>query len=159
MYYVRYWRERQKLTQAELACRVDVHLNTVNRWENGHREPRAKDIIKLCRVLGVTETELMNGPARTELMVNFFWECDDMNAAVIKANEFSWGYRSDGMLIITGALPWDMSVDDIIARIKAELVAAKEGKKARDAALEKGVSMNAGQDVTPGTDTDASKNG
>lgn len=137
MYYLKYWRTRRGLTQQELADRAGYHLNSINRWEKGHRDPRSGDIKKLCRALDVNETELMSGPARTELVVNFFWECDDVmaDAMSIKANEFSWGYRSDGMLIVAGAIPWDLSVEDILARIKAELVAAKEGKKARDQAL------------------------
>lgn len=151
MYYLKYWRKRGGMTQQELAERVNVHLNTVNRWERGVRKPRSNDITALCKVFGISETELMNGPARTELVVNFFWECDDdMGTMSIKPNEFSWGYRSDGMLIISGALPWDMGVEDILNRIKLELIAAKEGKKARDAALNelgKGEPLNDRQDA------------
>lgn len=32
---LRVWRTRQQLTQGELAVRLGVHINTVNRWENG----------------------------------------------------------------------------------------------------------------------------
>lgn len=32
---LRVWRTRQQLTQGDLAIRLGVHINTVNRWENG----------------------------------------------------------------------------------------------------------------------------
>ena len=36
---------------------------TVRRWESGQREPRASEIAKLCEILGVSEAELLRGPA------------------------------------------------------------------------------------------------
>ena len=36
---------------------------TIRRWESGQREPRASEIAKLCEVLGVSEAELLRGPA------------------------------------------------------------------------------------------------
>jgi transcriptional regulator with XRE-family HTH domain len=32
---LRVWRTRQQLTQGQLAHRLGVHINTVNRWECG----------------------------------------------------------------------------------------------------------------------------
>lgn len=158
MYYIKYWRQKGGLTQAELAERVKVHTNTVNRWERGHREPRAKDIKKLCQEFGISETDLLNGPPRTELAVNFFWECDHMSDSLsIKANQFSWGFRNDGMLLIAGALPWDMSVDDILTRIKAELIAAKEAKKVKDNVLKDTLKKEAAPDDRQVPDDGANK--
>lgn len=51
------------MTQEKLADLVSVHLNTLSRWESGQREPRASEIAKLCEVLGVSEAELLRGPA------------------------------------------------------------------------------------------------
>ena len=56
-------RRRARLTQFELATEIDVHEMTLRRWESGQREPRASEIAKLCEVLGVSEAELLNGPA------------------------------------------------------------------------------------------------
>ena len=39
---------------------------TVRRWESGQREPRASEITKLCEVLGVSEAELLRGPAEED---------------------------------------------------------------------------------------------
>lgn len=51
------------LSQFALSEKVGVHENTVRRWESGQREPRASEIAKLCEVLGVSEAELLRGPA------------------------------------------------------------------------------------------------
>ena len=51
------------LSQFVLSEKVGVHENTVRRWESGQREPRASEIAKLCKVLGVSEAELLRGPA------------------------------------------------------------------------------------------------
>lgn len=51
------------MTQFELATEIDVHEMTLRRWESGQREPRTSDIAKLCEVLGVSEAELLRGPA------------------------------------------------------------------------------------------------
>ena len=61
--HIKQWRKRVGLTQEKLADLVNVHLNTLSRWELGQREPRASEIAKLCEVLGVSEAELLRGPA------------------------------------------------------------------------------------------------
>lgn len=63
MLHIKQWRKRVGLTQEKLADLVNVHLNTLSRWELGQREPRASEIAKLCEVLGVSEAELLRGPA------------------------------------------------------------------------------------------------
>ena len=56
-------RRKAGLTQFELATEIDVHEMTLRRWESGLREPRASEIARLCEVLGVSEAELLRGPA------------------------------------------------------------------------------------------------
>ena len=60
---IRSLRERSGYTQATLAQAIGVSDMTVRRWESGQREPRASEITKLCEVLGVSEAELLRGPA------------------------------------------------------------------------------------------------
>ena len=62
--YLKDYRKRSNLTQAELADRMGVHENTIRRWEAGDFEPRSNDLIKLCEILGCTEAELLNGPEK-----------------------------------------------------------------------------------------------
>lgn len=42
---------------------VKCSVDSVRRWESSQREPRASEIAKLCEVLGVSEAELLRGPA------------------------------------------------------------------------------------------------
>lgn len=58
-----YFRKKRRIEQARLAEKLDVHVITVSRWERGISEPRASEIAKLCEVLGVSEAELLRGPA------------------------------------------------------------------------------------------------
>ena len=60
---VRHYRERAGLTQLRLSEAVKCSIDSVRRWESGQREPRASEIVRLCEVLGVSEAELLNGPA------------------------------------------------------------------------------------------------
>lgn len=60
---IREFRKKSRLSQAELAHLLDVHETTIRRWERGGGEPDLSDIVKLCEVLGVSEAELLRGPA------------------------------------------------------------------------------------------------
>ena len=60
---IRHYRERTGLTQLQLSVAVKCSVDSVRRWESGQREPRASEIAKLCEVLGVSEAELLRGPA------------------------------------------------------------------------------------------------
>lgn len=52
-------REEQDLTQQELADKVDVAVETISRWENGHHRPSDPETYeKLCSALSVTIKEL-----------------------------------------------------------------------------------------------------
>lgn len=54
-------RKKAGLTQEELAERVDVHLNTISRWENGIDTPKTFKVKRLAEALHVSELELLNG--------------------------------------------------------------------------------------------------
>ena len=54
-------RKRRGLTQGQLAELVDVEQPTVQRWEQGKREPDIGKLHDLTRVLGVTVGELLGG--------------------------------------------------------------------------------------------------
>ncbi len=56
-------RKKKGMTQEELAQLLSITTVTLSRWENGHFEPKASVIKKLCEVLECTESELLNGPA------------------------------------------------------------------------------------------------
>ncbi len=52
-------RRQKLLTQKELADRVEVEYQTVQRWESGARYPRPVQLRKLCMVLDVTPSALL----------------------------------------------------------------------------------------------------
>ena len=58
---IRFFRKKNKLTQEKLSELVSCSVDTLQRWENGTREPRVSDITKLCKILHCTEVELLNG--------------------------------------------------------------------------------------------------
>ena len=56
------YRERQGLTQDQLAQLVGVKQSTVGMWENGTNSPRAKTLEKIAEILHVTVNDLMYSP-------------------------------------------------------------------------------------------------
>ena len=52
-------RHTSPITQAELANRVQLSVDSVKRYENGKRQPRAGELKKIADVLGVTTDELL----------------------------------------------------------------------------------------------------
>ena len=130
-------REKAQITQTELAEKIGVTAQTIWRWEHGTREPSIEIIKKIAHMLNCSEADLFNSPTNKKIKVNFLWEVgDDMNEIAIKPHEFNCGYRAnDGMLLLWGALPFDMPIDDIMNSIRNEIVAALAGKEARDKKL------------------------
>ena len=92
--HIKQWRKRVGLTQEKLADLVNVHLNTLSRWELGQREPRASEIAKLCEVLGVSEAELLRGPQSKEWRIEVVfrkeedWEMNTVDMSVSAPNLF-----------------------------------------------------------------------
>lgn len=99
---IRELRERQGLSQEELAERVGCHANTIRRWELGYREPRSSDIHKLCEVLNCTEAELLNGPDNKELEVRIIMGGDTVSNLPridLKPNEFIYQLKNNEPLV------------------------------------------------------------
>ena len=64
MKWLKYYREKLRLSQKALADNVGVQENTVWRWENNRAVPSAEIIKRLAGIFGCTEAELLNGPAK-----------------------------------------------------------------------------------------------
>ena len=59
--YIARKRKEKNLTQAQLAERLNVSNKTISKWENGNCMPDYSVIEVLCRELGITISELMDG--------------------------------------------------------------------------------------------------
>ena len=92
--YIKEYRKRKNLTQAELAERLGVYENTLRRWENGEFDPRSNDLLKLCEVLGCTESELLNGSGQQEFEVKILMGVKSLTGlagAEVLDNTFFYG--------------------------------------------------------------------
>lgn len=56
---IRWLRNKQNMTQADLAERLDMSDQQVLRWENGKSEPSADAIVKLAKLFNVTGDYLL----------------------------------------------------------------------------------------------------
>lgn len=59
-------RQRKKLSQEQLAVKLSVSSKMVSKWETGKCMPDYRVVKRLCYVLGITVSELMNGEEGTE---------------------------------------------------------------------------------------------
>lgn len=57
---LKFYREQAGLTQDQLAKLLNVSQPTIQRWENGAREPNLQDLKKLCKALGVKYYDLVD---------------------------------------------------------------------------------------------------
>ena len=127
---IRFFRKKVKLTQERLAELVSCSVDTLQRWENGTREPRASDITKLCAILGCTESELLNGfkDDKVELVLSWNWE--DMKKGEINMNEdkFKLILGGDGRVGLQGAgmITSREAIEDFLSRVRNELEIAFE---------------------------------
>lgn len=135
---IREFRKKSRLSQAELAHLLDVHETTIRRWERGGGEPDLSDIVKLCEVLGVSEAELLRGPAEDvwELRVVFDKEGKgvmDLTHGATSSATLEIGDNGMG-ITLSGAFPlWedDEKFEDLISQLRKKratgLRARKEG--------------------------------
>ena len=54
-------RKKQKLTQAELAEKLNITDRAVSKWETGRSLPDASIMLELCDILNVNVNDLLNG--------------------------------------------------------------------------------------------------
>lgn len=56
-------RKEKKLTQAQLAEKLNITDRAVSKWENGKSMPDSSIMLELCEILGITVNELLSGEA------------------------------------------------------------------------------------------------
>jgi len=62
----------KNLSQPEVASLVGVTKQTYLKWENDTTEPKATQISKLAKVLGITSDEICNGKLDSKMTLNSF---------------------------------------------------------------------------------------
>lgn len=61
--YLAYFRKKSGLTQAILAEKVNIGVNSIARYERGEVQPSIEIANIIAKVLGTTVEELLNGPS------------------------------------------------------------------------------------------------
>ena len=51
-------RARKNISRNELASQIDVHFNTIRKWENNENEPTVSKALKICKILGCNLEDL-----------------------------------------------------------------------------------------------------
>lgn len=57
---IRYFREKAGLTQGQLAEKMGMALDSISRYENNKREPRASDLRHMAEIFNCTVDDLLN---------------------------------------------------------------------------------------------------
>lgn len=133
MFNIREWRKKAGLTQVELAELVNVHENTVSRWESGDREPRATDIKNLCEALDVSESDLLNGPKSKEWRIEVVfrkeddWEMETIDMSAAAPNLFLVQVGLEKMaLYLVGDPKDEAEIDSLWEKAKPKLLKVME---------------------------------
>ena len=58
-------RKKQGLTQMQLAEKLNITDRAVSKWENGRSLPDSSIMLELCRILGISVNDLLNGEVVT----------------------------------------------------------------------------------------------
>ena len=89
-------RRKLGLTQAALAEKAGVGVNTIARYERGEMQPSLKNAHVIARVLGCTEAELLSGQARQEFEVKIVMGVKNLtNLAGVTLTDNSFFYGVD----------------------------------------------------------------
>ena len=128
-------RKRKGINQEELAHMLDVNPVTLSRWENGHFEPKASVIKKLCEIFHCTESELLNGPSSDKVEIVLSWDWQDMKKGEINmdVNKFKVILGEDGKVGLQGAglITSHDAIEEFLGRIRKELEIALDAQVKR----------------------------
>ena len=133
-------RKKAGLTQEEIADKLKISAMTYRRWEWNERQPRMEEIQKLCEVLHVSESELLNGPQGDGIKLTLSWHWEEMKEGEINMldNKFQLVLGDDGRIGLTGAalFPSRSAIEDFIARVREQVEVAYDAQVRRGAIKE-----------------------
>lgn len=78
-------RKEKKLTQVQLAEKLNISDRAVSKWETGKSMPDSSIMLELCEILGITVNELFSGERIT--MENYEKKADDNLIALKRKDE------------------------------------------------------------------------
>ena len=96
-------RKMAKLTQLQLADKLNITDRAVSKWETGKALPDSSIMLQLCDVLGITVNDLLSGEVVT--MENYKEKTDEMLLQMVKEKE-----ERDRLLLKTEILAGIMSL-------------------------------------------------
>lgn len=82
-----YAREQQELTTAQLARRIGVKTETLQRWELDRSEPRSNRLLTLAGMLNVSPTWLLTGAGESPINALNETEIMHLRAAIDRMHE------------------------------------------------------------------------
>lgn len=130
-------RKKRKITQEELAQALSINTITLSRWENGHFEPKASMIKKLCDVLCCTESELLNSNQedKAELVISWNWEDMKKGEMKMEDNKFKLVLGEDGQIGINGMgrITSLEGIEEFLGRVREQLTVALDAQIKRGA--------------------------
>ena len=77
-------RKEKKLTQAQLAQKLNITDRAVSKWETGKGMPDSSLLLELCQILGITVNELLSG---TRMEQEVYEKKADENLIALKRTE------------------------------------------------------------------------
>ena len=77
-------RKEKKLTQAQLAEKLNITDRAVSKWETGKSIPDSSIMLELCEILGITVNELLSGE---EINMESYGEKVDENLIILKRKD------------------------------------------------------------------------
>ena len=84
-------RESAKLTQAELATRIDWSQPTIYRWERGMSAPNVEAIMAVCKFFNIKEEDLLRSPDITDSSVRHIEIIGELQAGAF-STDIEWDF-------------------------------------------------------------------
>ena len=66
MNQIKVLREKQNISQAEVARRLEISQQAISKWESGEADPRSDKLLPLAAILGCSVEELLSGTEKKE---------------------------------------------------------------------------------------------
>ena len=129
---IKLFRKRQGITQEKLAELMEVHENTIRKWEKGLSEPKTSEITKLSKIFHCTEMELLNGPrdGKIELVVSWNWEDYKKGEINMFDEKFLMVLGTDGRVGLQGAgtVTNKATLEEFLGRVREQFEIALDAQ-------------------------------